>query len=164
MLKTNASVPVDSRVFVQNRSSCKYLADVGLTEVVKTDSQQYDQNHGKVLVEAIAAEIQPIEFGRKVEKTIRFDVVVHDPDDCSTLLYSSNATKLNLRPTMLNVRKRENGVTLGRLLRGRGTGGAADKQGSLEIAKAAGVKADQNSMYENHECLLCGKQGHKQWD
>ena len=36
--------------------------------------------HGKVLVEAIAAGIEPLEFRRKVNKYMRFDLATHDPD------------------------------------------------------------------------------------
>ena len=36
--------------------------------------------HGKVLVEAITAGIEPLEFRRKVEREMRFNLVVHDPD------------------------------------------------------------------------------------
>ena len=136
----------------------------GLTEMMEPDGRRYNPKHGKMLVKAIAAGLEPLEFHREVDKTIRFDVVIHDPGGCSILLSSSNATKLKLRLTMLNVRKRKNGGTLDRLLRGRGTGGAADKLGSLESADAAVVKADRNPLYDNHECLVCGKQGHKQWD
>ena len=35
VLKMDASVPVDSRVFMQKRALRKYLADSGLTDVVK---------------------------------------------------------------------------------------------------------------------------------
>ena len=31
-----------------------------------------------------------------------------------------------------------------------------------ERAKAAGVKAERNRRYDNNECFVCGKQGHKQ--
>ena len=80
VLKMDASVPVDSRVFMQKRALRKYLADSGLTEVVTPDGRQYTLQHGKVLVEAIAAGIEPLEFHRKVEKNMRFDLVTHDPD------------------------------------------------------------------------------------
>ena len=43
-------------------------ADSEFTQVVRPDSQQYTQMHGKVLVEAIAAAIEPLELRRKVEK------------------------------------------------------------------------------------------------
>ena len=65
VLKMDASVPVDGRVFVQKRALRKYLADSGLTDVVKLGGRSYTLNHGKVLVEAIAAGIEPLEFRRK---------------------------------------------------------------------------------------------------
>ena len=52
VLKMDASVPVDSRVFMQKRALRKYLANSGLTEVVRPDDRQYTLKHGKVLVEA----------------------------------------------------------------------------------------------------------------
>ena len=48
--------------------------------MVKLDGRQYTLKHGKALVEAIAAGIEPIEFRRKVYKKIRFNLVTHDPD------------------------------------------------------------------------------------
>lgn len=42
--------------------------------------RQYTLKHSKVQVEAIAARIEPLELHRKVEKDMRFDLVVHDPD------------------------------------------------------------------------------------
>ena len=51
----DASVPVDSRVFMQKRAVRKYLADSGLTDVVKPGGRQYTLKYGKVLVEAISA-------------------------------------------------------------------------------------------------------------
>ena len=36
--------------------------------------------HGKVLVEAIAAIIEPLEFRRKVERKMPFDIAAHDPE------------------------------------------------------------------------------------
>ena len=80
VLKMDASVPVDSRVFMQKRALRKYLADSGLTDVVKPDGRQYTLKHGKVLVQAISAGIEPLEFRRKVEREMRFNLVVHNPD------------------------------------------------------------------------------------
>ena len=76
----DASVPVDSRVFMQKRALPRYLADSGLTEVVKTDGRQHTLKHGNVLAEAIAAGIEPLGFHPKVEQKMRFDLVTHDPD------------------------------------------------------------------------------------
>ena len=50
VLKMDASVPVDSRAFMQKRALRKYLADSGLTDVVKPGGGQYTLKHGKVLV------------------------------------------------------------------------------------------------------------------
>ena len=68
VLKMDASVPADSRVFMQKRALRKYLADSGLTEVVRPGDRQYTLKHGKVLVEATAAGIEPLEFRRNVDK------------------------------------------------------------------------------------------------
>ena len=58
----------------------KYLADSGLTEVVKPDGRQCALKHGMVLVEAIATGIEPLEFRGKMERKMRFDLVTHDLD------------------------------------------------------------------------------------
>ena len=60
VLKMDASVPVDSRVFMQKRTLRKYLADNGFTDVVRPDGRQYTLKHAKVLVETIAAGIEPL--------------------------------------------------------------------------------------------------------
>ena len=74
-LKMDASVPVDSRVFMQ---TC--APDNRLMDVVKPGGRRYTLKHGKVLVEAIPAGIEPLEFRHKVERAMRFNLVVHDPD------------------------------------------------------------------------------------
>ena len=79
-LKMDAIVPVDSRVFNSKCAVRKYITDRGLTEVVRPDGRQYTRKHCKVLVKAIAAGIKPIEFHRKVENKLRFDLVTRDPD------------------------------------------------------------------------------------
>ena len=66
VLKMDANVPVESKVFMQKRALPKSLADNGLTEVVKPGGRQYTLKHGKVLDYAIAAGIEPLEFRRKV--------------------------------------------------------------------------------------------------
>ena len=63
----DASVSVDSRVLMQMRALRKYVAASELTGVVKPHGRQYTLKHGKVLVEAIAVGIEPLEFRRKVE-------------------------------------------------------------------------------------------------
>ena len=80
VLKMGASVLVNSRVYIKKGARRRYLADGGLADVVKPGGRQYMLRHGKVLVEAIPAGIEPLEFGRKVERKMRFNLVVHDPD------------------------------------------------------------------------------------
>ena len=79
-LKMDASVPVDSRAFVQKRALRKSLADSALTEEVMPDCRQYTLKHAKVLVEPIAAGIEALQSCRKVEGNMRFDFVTHDSD------------------------------------------------------------------------------------
>ena len=43
-------------------------------------------------------------------------------------------------------------------------GRAVDEHDSRENVKAAGVKRERSRRYDNNECFVCGKQGHKQWD
>ena len=47
VLKMDARVPVDSRVFMQIRALRKYLAESGLPEVVRPDGRKYTLKHGK---------------------------------------------------------------------------------------------------------------------
>ena len=43
-------------------------------------------------------------------------------------------------------------------------GNAADQHDASQSVKTAGVKAERNRRYDNNECFVCGKKGHKQWD
>ena len=94
VLKMDASVSVDSRVFTQKRAVWKYLADSGLTLVMKPDGREYTLKHGKVLDEAMAAGTEPLEFSRKVEKIMRFDIVTHDPDALFNIIGKQQRTTL----------------------------------------------------------------------
>ena len=67
---------------------------------------------------------------------------------------------------MLNVGKQQK-LRDSRPMAAAGTkpqGRAVDEHDSRENAKAAGVEAKRNRRYDNNECFVCGKQGHKQWD
>ena len=70
----DASAPVDRRVFMQKRTLREYLADSGLTDVVEPGGRQYTLKHGKVLVESIAAGIEPLKFHHMVEREMRFNL------------------------------------------------------------------------------------------
>ena len=155
---------IDARVPVDNLQ--KYLAHGGLTDVVKPGGRQYSLKHGKALLEAIAAAIEQFEFRHKVEREMRFNLVVHELDALFIIIdqqrrdqdvIEANDAERRQTPTRRGVRSV---VAAGTKLQGN----AADKHGGSKSAKTAGVKADKNRGYENNECFACGKQGHKQWD
>ena len=105
VLKMDASVPVDSTVFMRKRAPWKYLADCGLTEmVIEANDTERRQTAKRRDARSMAA--------------------------------------AGTRPH----------------------GSAADEHDSRESTKAAGVTAEQNRRYDNNECFVCGKQGHKPWD
>ena len=60
---------------MRKRAQRKCLADSGLTDV-KPGGRQYTLRHDKMLVEGIAVGIEPLEFRHKVEREIRFNLVV----------------------------------------------------------------------------------------
>ena len=165
VLKMDASVPVDSRGFMQKRVLRKYLADSGLTEVVRPDGRQYTLKHGKVLVEAIAVGIEPLEFRRRVEKKMRFDLVTHDPDALFNIIAKQQRDQAVIEANDAE-RRRTAQRRDSRSMAAAGTkpqGRAVGEHDSRENAKAVGVKAERSRRY-NNECFVCGKQGHKQWD
>ena len=166
VLKIDSSVPVDSRVFMQKRVMRKYLDDSGLTEVVKPDGRQYTLKHGKVSVEAIAAGIEPLEFRRKVEKKTRFDLVTYDPNALFNIIAKQQRNQVLIEAS--DAERRQTPKRGGaRSMAAAGTApqeSVADEHGSRENTKAAGVKAERNRQYDNNECFVYGKQGHKQWD
>ena len=164
VLNMDASVPVDNSVFMQKRALLKHLADNGLMEVVKPDSRQYTRKHGKVLVEAIAARIKPLEFCRKVKKNMRFDLTTHDPDASFNIIAKQQRDHAGIedndaeRPQTSKRRDARSVTASGN----KPQGSVADEHDSRETPKAAGVKAERNRRYDNIECLVCGKLGHKQ--
>ena len=134
--------------------------------MVKPGGRQYTLEHGKVLVEAIAAGIEPIEFRHKVEREMRFNLVLHDPDALFNIIDQQQrdqaAIGANDAARRLTATRRD-----ARSVAAAGTklqGNAADKHDGSQSAKTAGVQAEQNRRHENNECFVCGKLGHKQWD
>ena len=131
--------------------------------MVKPDGWQYTLKHGKVLVEAIAAGTEPLEFRRKVEKNMCFDPVAHYPDDLFNIIAKQLRESVNEAND--DVRRQTAKRRDARSVAAAGTkpqGSAADEHDSRESAKAAGVKAERNRRYDNTECFVCGKQSHKQ--
>ena len=151
---------------MQKRALRKCLDFSELTEVVRPDGRQYTLKHGKVLVEAIAAGIEPLEVRRKVEKTMRFDLVTHDPDAQFSIIAKQQRNQAVIEANDAERRqtaKRRNA----RSTAAAGTkpqGSAADEHDSRKNTNATGVKAEGHRPYDNNECFVCGKQGHKQWD
>ena len=53
---------------MQDRALRKYFVDSGLTDVVKPGGRQYTLKHGKVLVEAMTAGMEALEFRSEMER------------------------------------------------------------------------------------------------
>ena len=162
----DASVPVDSRVFIAKCALRKYLVDSGPTEVVKPDGRQYTLKHGKELVEAIAAGIEPLEFSRKVEKKTRFDLVTHDPDAMFNIIAKQQRdkavaeTKDAERRQTAKRRDPRSVAAAGPIRRELvPTGTTHARVPRLLVKKQSGIVGTTNN-----ECFVCGKQGHKQRD
>ena len=112
-----------------------------------------------MLVEAIAAGIEPLKFRRKVEKKMRFDLVTHDPD----ALFNTIAKQQRDQPVIeandadrrQTAKRRDTKSVAAAGTKAQGS--AADEHDSRESAKAARVKAERNRRYDN-ECFVCGEQ------
>ena len=139
VLKMDASVPVDR-----------------LTYVVKPGGRQYTLKHDKVLVEAISAGIEPLDFRRKVERRMRFNLVVCDPDALFNIIDQQRRDQAmidandNARPQTATRRDARSVAAAGTKLQGND----ADKHDGSQSAKTAGVKAERNRRYENIECFV----------
>ena len=166
LLKMDASVPVDSRVFMQKRAPPKYVAHNGLTEVLRPGGRRCTLKRCKVLVEAIAAGIEPLDFRRKVEKKMRFDLVTLDSEALFSIIAKQQRDQAAIEANDA-VRRQKAKRRDARSVAVEGTkpqGSTADDHDSHEKAKAAGVKAEQGRRYDNNECFVCDKHGHQQWD
>ena len=133
---------------------------------MRPDGRQYTLKHGKVLVEAIAAGIEPLEFRRKVEKKMRFDRVTHGPDALFSIIATQQRDQAVIEANNAAHRqtaKRRDARSMAAAWT-KPQGSAADEHDSREDARAAGVEAERSRRYDNNECFACGKQGHKQWD
>ena len=99
-----------------------------------------------MLVEAIAAGIEPLEVRRKVESEMRFNLVVHDPDALFNIIDQQRRDQAVIEAT--DAARRQKGTRReARSVAAAGTklqGNAADKPEGSQSAKTAGVKAEQN--------------------
>ena len=133
---------------------------------MKPGVRQYTLKHGTVLVEAIAAAIEPVELRRKVEKEMRFNLVVHDPVALFNIIDQQRRDQAVFEANDA-ARRQTAKHRDARSVAAAGTklqGNAAGKHDASQRAKTAGVKAERNRRYDNNECFVCGKQGNKQWD
>ena len=97
---------------------------------------------------------------------MRFNLVVHDPNALfitinqqrreQAVIEANDAARRQTTPRRDARSVAAAGIKL--------QGNAADKHDGSQSAKTAGVKAERNRRYENNECFVCIKQGHKQWD
>ena len=104
--------------------------------------RQYTLKHGKVLVEAIAAGIEPLEFRRKVQSEMRFNLVVHEPDALFNIIDQQRQDQAVIEVNDAARRQRETQRDA-RSVAAAGTKlqGNADKHDGSQLAKTAGVKA-----------------------
>ena len=96
---------------------------------------------------------------------MKFNLVMHDPDALFNIIDQQRRDQTVIEANDAARRQRATHRDA-RSVAAAGTklqGNAADKQGGSQSAKTAGVKAERNRRYENNECFVCGKQGHKQW-
>ena len=120
---------------------------------MKSDGRQYTQKFGNVLVEAIAAGIEPLEFRRKVERKIRFDLVARDPDALFSIIAKQQRDHAVIEANNA-VRRQTAKRRDARLVAAAGAklqGSISDGHDSRESAKAAGVKAERNRRYDNND-------------
>ena len=130
----------------------------------KPGGRQYTLNHGKGLVEAITAGIEPLEGCRKVESEMRFNLVVHDPDALFNIIDQQRRDQAVLDAKDAARRQTATRVTLDQWLlrRPKLQVNVADKHDGSHSGKAGRVNAERNRRYETNEYFVCGKQGHKQ--
>ena len=146
VLKMDASLGRRT-MFMKTRVLRKYLADSGLTDVVKPNGRQYTLKHGKVLVEAIAAGIEPLKFRRKVERKMRFDLLTYDSDELFSIIAKQQRDQAVIDANDAARRKRQSGMTPGqRLLRGPCRREVLLTSTIHASAKDAGVKVEQNHL------------------
>ena len=97
---------------------------------------------------------------------MRFNLVVHDPDALFSMIDQQRRDQAVIeaddaarrqRATQRDARSVAAAAT-------KLQDNDAGKHDGSKRAKTAGVKAERNYRYENCECFVCGKQGHKQWD
>ena len=109
------------------------------------DRRHYTLKHGKVLVEAIAAGIEPLEFRRKVEKQMRFDLETNDPDALFNIIAKQQRDQAVIETNDAERRqtsKRSDATSMA-AAQTKPQRSAADDNVSREDVKVSGVKAER---------------------
>ena len=115
-----------------------------------------------MLVKVIAAIIELLGFGRKVEKKMRFDLALHDHDALFNLVAKQKRGQDVMeandasRRQKLKRRDARSVASAGTKPQGRGH----DENEPRESSKAAGIY--DSCRYDNNECCGCGMQCYKQ--
>ena len=123
--------------------------------MVKPDGRQYTQKHGKVLVKAIAAGIEPCEFRHKGEMKMLVDFVTRDPDALFNVIAKQQRDQAVIKANGAGRRqtaKRRDAKSVA----AAGTKlprSATHEHDSREGAQTAGVKAERNRRYDNNGFL-----------
>ena len=107
--------------------------------MVKPGGWQHTLKDGKVLVEAKAAGIEPLEFRHKVEREMRFNLVAHDPDALFNILDQQGRDQAVIEAND-SARRQTATRRDARSVTAAGTklqGNAADKHGGSQSTKTA---------------------------
>ena len=94
---------------------------------------------------------------------MRFNFVVHDPDALFNIIHQQRRDQAVIEANdaahrqMAKRRDARSVTAAGIKLQGNAVG----KHDASQSAKTAGLKAERNGRYENNECFVCGKQGHR---
>ena len=135
--------------------------------MVRPDGRQYTLKHGTLLIEAIATGIEPLESRLKVEKKVCFDFVTHDPDALFNIIAKQQWDQAVIKANDAERRQTAKQPDARSIVAAgpKPQGSAADGHDSRENAKAAGVRCEIRAecRYDNTQCFVRGKQGHKQW-
>ena len=108
--------------------------------------------------------MESLEFRRKMEREMRFKLVLHDSDALFNIIDQQRQDQAVIEAN--DAARRQTATRRdARSMAAAGTklqGNPAHKPVESQSAKTAGVKAERNRRYENNECFFCSKQGHKQ--
>ena len=108
--------------------------------------------------------VEPLDFRRKVESEMRFNLVVHDPDALVNIIDQQRRDQAVIGAIDAASRQTANRRDARSVAAAETKlqGNAADKHDANQSTKTAWVKAERNRRYHNNECFAGTKLGHKQ--